>query len=694
MTSFLENITQKADIFFAIIVISIISMLVIPIPTWLIDILLALNVSASLIVILVAMYNKEAVDFSVFPGLLLIMTLFRLALNVSTTRLIIGNKGFAGKMVEAFGDFVAGGNIIVGIIIFIILVIINLKVITTGSTRIAEVAARFTLDAMPGKQMAIDADLNNGLITEEEANDKRDKLRRTSDFYGAMDGASKFVKGDATAGLIITGINIVGGISMGIFYDSIPWQQALVRYTISTIGDGLVSTIPALIISSAAGIIVSRAASKENLGKEFATQLLWSYKVLMIASGVTFFFSLIPGLPFLPFIFMSLLLGFLSYKIKKSEQEDAIRAKELAEAAKRTGKKGKEGTGESEKIEDFLKVDPLELEIGYNLLKLADNESGGDLLDRISMIRKQYASELGIIIPPIRIRDNIQLEPYQYVFKIRSIKEAEGKIYPDRFLALNPAGIDDSNIGGEKTVEPTYGLPAKWIEASYKERAEIIGLTVIEPEAVLATHIMEIIKKNAHRLISREDVNYLIENLKKTHRSVIEELIPNVLTMGVVQKVLQLLLKESIPVKDLSLILETLSDYATYTKDYETLTEMVRQTLAPTISKKFQDSEGIISSITLDPQVEQLITEGLKNAAGRGETFILPPNIITKLIEDMNQKMELMTMNGNMPILIVSPSIRKYIKKTIDPYLPDLVVLSFSELTPNMQINSLYSVGA
>lgn len=686
----LELLSKRADILFAVTVIAIISMLVIPIPTWLIDVLLATSFSISLIVILVAMYNESASEFTVFPGLLLVMTLYRLSLNISTTRMIIGNKGDAGKVVEAFGEFVAGGNIIVGVIMFVILMIINIKVITTGSTRIAEVAARFTLDGMPGKQMAVDADLQNGIITEEEANKRREEIRREADFYGAMDGASKFVKGDATAGLIITAINIIGGIAMGILYDGIPWQKALTIYTIATIGDGLVSSIPALIISSAAGIIVARAASKSDLGTEMATQLLWSYKALLIASGVTFMFAIIPGLPFIPFIVLSLILGSLGYMMRRSEKAQIAEEERLKNKMPEGVEEEKE---KKEKVEDYLKIDPLELEIGYNLINVADAKNGGDLLDRITMIRKQYASELGIIVPPIRIRDNIQLNPNEYKFKIRGNEEADGTIYPDKYLALNPINADDSSIKGIATVEPTYGLPAKWITGDQKERAEIIGLTVIEPAAVLATHIMEILKKNAFRLLTREEVFYLIENLKKEHKTLVEELIPGQLSLGIVQKVLQSLLKESIPVRDLSLILETLSDYASYTKDFETLTELVRQSLSATITKKFQDDDTKITAMTLDPQVEQLITDGVKNASNQGENFVMPPNIITQLIEDLHRKMEMMTMSGHLPILICSPSIRKYFKKLVDPYLPDLVVLSFSELTPNLQINSLYSVG-
>ena len=692
-TPFLEKISKRADVVFAIGVIAILLMLIIPIPTWLIDILLAINISVAIIVILVAMYNKEPIDFSVFPGLLLVLTLFRLALNVSTTRLIIGNKGDAGKMVEAFGDFVAGGNIIVGIIMFIILILINIKVITSGSTRIAEVAARFTLDAMPGKQMAIDADLSNGIITEDEAKEQREKIRRSADFYGAMDGASKFVKGDASAGLIITAINIVGGISMGVFYDNIHWSKALVIYTISTIGDGLVSTIPALIISAASGIIVSRAASKADLGTEVASQLLWSHKALFIASGVTLFFAMVPGLPTISFLFVSVILGVLAFFIRKSSLETEKEEKLKLENIDSLGPETEGGTTAAEKIEDFLKVDPIELEIGYNLISVAEAKSGGDLLDRITMIRKQYAAELGIIIPPIRIRDNIQLNPNDYVFKIRGNNEGDGSIFPDKFLVLNPMNVDDKSIKGQATVEPTYGLPAKWITVDFKERAEIIGLTVIEPAAVLATHIMEVLKKNAHRLLSREETFFLIENLKKSNKTVIDELIPGVLSLGVIQKVLQSLLKEGVPVKDLSLILESLSDYASYTKDFETLTELVRQSLSSTISKKFQDEDNKISALTLDPQVEQLITDGIKNASNQGDNFVLPPNIVTQLIEDLNSKMSKMTASGHMAILICSPSIRKFFKKLVEPYLPDLVILSFSELSANMQINSLYSVG-
>ncbi|MBN1969125.1 MAG: flagellar biosynthesis protein FlhA [Candidatus Delongbacteria bacterium] len=692
MDSFLEKIAKRLDVAFAIGVISVISILVIPIPTWLIDVMLAVNFSISLIVILVSMYNKSPADFSVFPGLLLVVTLYRLALNVSTTRMIIGNKGDAGKMVQAFGEFVAGGNIIVGLIMFLILMIINIKVITNGSTRIAEVAARFTLDAMPGKQMAVDADLQNGVITEVEANKRRDRIRREADFYGAMDGASKFVKGDATAGIIITGINIIGGISMGVFYDNIEWTKALPIYTISTIGDGLVSSIPALIISTSAGIIVSRAASKNDLGTEMIEQLTWSWKALAIAGGVTFFFAIIPGLPFVPFAVMAILLGTLAWFIRKSEIDKEINEKKATE--EKVMQEGLKEKSKPEKVEDFLKVDPLELEIGYNLINVADSDAGGDLIDRITMIRKQYATELGIIIPPIRIRDNIQLGPNEYVFKIRSNEEGRGFVHPDKFLALNPMNLDDSTVRGEPTVEPTFGLPAKWITSDQKEKAEIIGLTIIEPAAVVTTHIMEIIKKNAHRILSREEVHHLIENLKKDHKTVVDELIPAVLSMGIVQKVLQSLLKEGVPIRDLSLILESLSDYAVYTKDFETLTELVRQSLSSTITKKFADDESKITCMTLDPQVEQIITDGVKTSSSKGESFSLPPNLVASLIEDLNQKMEMMVMAGNMPILICSPSIRKFLKKLTEPYLPDLVILSFSELSANIQINSMYSVGA
>ncbi|MDP8287159.1 MAG: flagellar biosynthesis protein FlhA, partial [Candidatus Electryonea clarkiae] len=588
---FLHNLTQRSDIVLAICVVGVIVLMIIPIPAFLLDILIAVNICIALLVLVVAMYVNRSLEFSVFPGLLLITTLYRLGINVASTRMILGDA-FAGDIIASFGSYVVKGNYIVGIVIFLILVIINFQVITKGSGRIAEVAARFTLDAMPGKQMAVDADMNNGLISEDEARTRRDDIRREADFYGAMDGAAKFVRGDAMAGLIITFINIAGGLVIGMVQLDMKFDQALTTYTMLTIGDGLVSQIPALIISTAAGIIVARAASEMNLGREFTGQLLVRTKPVAIVSGVLAFFALVPGMPTIPFFLLSFATGYIAWMTSRSKR--AYEATSLAEISEKPQLK------EAEKIEDYLYVDPMEIEIGYGLIPLVDAEKEGDLLSRITMIRKQQAIQMGIVIPPIRIRDNIQLKPTEYTIKMRGNEVARGDLRLGHFLALNP-GTASEKIEGIETKEPTYGLPALWIQERLRDRAENAGYTVVEPTAVLATHIVEVIKANAHKLLSRKDVNNLIENLKSDNPTVVEELIPNLMTIGGVHKVLQKLLKESIPIRDLGTIMETLADYAPMTKDADILVEYARYSLSATITQKFQDSDGKIYTLTLDP---------------------------------------------------------------------------------------------
>ena len=673
---YLRRFFSQSDVMLASGIVFIIVMMIIPIPTFFIDILLALNISLTLIILLTAIYNMEPLEFSVFPGLLLITTLFRLSLNITTTRLIL-SQAYAGEIIEAFGGFVIGGNYMVGVVIFIILVIINFVVITKGSGRIAEVAARFTLDAMPGKQMAIDADLNNGIIDEEEARYRREKIGKEADFYGAMDGASKFVRGDAVAGLLITFINILGGFAIGVAQLKMQWAQALATYTTLTIGDGLVSQLPALMISTSAGIIVSRAAAKSNLGEDLTTQLFTQHRALFIVGGVLAMFAFVPGLPFIPFIVLAG-LAILMGRTMLSTSRQQVEEKEL-EAAKIEKPK--------ERIEDLLYLDPLEIQIGYGLIPLVDPDQGGDLMERVTNLRKQFATELGIVIPPVRIRDNVQLQPSQYVFKIRDNDVAQGEVMVGYYMALNPGDVT-ADIDGINTTEPTYGLPAKWITPAQKDTAELNNWTVIEPSAVLATHFMEVLRTNAHRILSRESVQSLLDNLKRENRTVVEEVVPNMLSVGQVQRVLQLLLSEGVPIRDLVTILESLGEYAGLTKDPELLVEAVRGALGETIARRYQDDSGTINAVTIDPGLENMMTEGVSKAAQQGMQYILPPDIFKSLYQELSRLAEEFKNRGMETIIVTAPNIRRFLRKFVEPFLPQTAVLSYSELPPKVQIES------
>jgi flagellar biosynthesis protein FlhA len=675
----LKRLFAQSDVVLAVAVIFIVVMMIIPIPTFLLDILLATNITLTLIILLTTIYNMEPLEFSVFPGLLLVTTLFRLSLNITSTRLIL-SEGYAGHIINAFGGFVIGGNYVVGAVIFIILNVINFKVITQGSGRIAEVAARFTLDAMPGKQMAIDADLNNGIIDEEEARARREKISKEADFYGAMDGAAKFVRGDAIAGLVITFINILGGFAIGILQMGMDWNQALTTFTTLTIGDGLVAQLPALMISTAAGIIVSRAAARSNLGADLSSQLFSHYRALYIVSGVLIFFAFIPGLPFLPFIILGLFSFWIARVIMRSSK-----AKEQEEEALKAAKKVGPPT---EKVEDLLYLDPLEVQIGYGLIPLVDPDQEGDLLERITMLRKQFAGELGIVIPPIRVRDNVQLKPNCYSFLIRGNEVAKGEVMIGYFLALNPGDVT-AQIDGIDTKEPTYGLPAKWITPAQKDKAELNNWTVIEPSAVVATHLMETLRANAHKILSREETHRLLENLKKENKTVVEELVPNVLTVGQVQKVLQNLLAEGLSIRDLLTILETLSDYAHMTKDTELLTEAVRGAMGDTIAKRYQDASGTIQAVTLDPRLEQMMNEGISKSVQQGEQFVLPPDIFRALYKKISAIADEIKNKGLEFIVVTAPNVRRFFRNFIEPFLPQAAVLSFSELPPKVRINSV-----
>ena len=662
----------------AVAVMLILGIMLLPMPTFLLDMFLVMNITGALVIIFVAMYVLRPLEFSVFPGLLLIVTLFRLSLNVATTRLILG-EAYAGEIIASFGNFVVGGNYIVGAVIFLILVIINFVVITKGSTRIAEVSARFTLDAMPGKQMSIDADLNAGLIDDDQARKRREMISQEADFYGSMDGASKFVRGDAVAGILMTLINIIGGLAIGTLQLGMKLGEAASTYTLLTIGDGLVAQIPALIISTAAGIIVTRATSESDFAADIQSQVTKQPKAVMVSSGVVGIIGLMPGMPFLPFAVMAGVLATIGYRATKSQSE--VSTVEAPEA---------ETVIEEEKIESFLHPDPFEIEIGYGLIPLVDTNQGGNLLDRISTIRKSLAIELGIVVPPIRIRDNIQLGSSEYIFKIHDVEIVKSEVMLDYFLVLNP---DDSiDLVGVDTTEPTFGLPARWISPDQKERAEAAGLTVVEPPAVIATHLMEVLKANAWKLFDRQETQRMLDHLKETHSAVVDGLVPDLLPLGIVTQVLKNLLKEKIPVRNLVIILETLADYAAVTKDADTLTEYVRISMADTITNVFKNGKSDITVTTFDSRLEDQIMEIIKEGKGNSRNLGLTPEQVSTLFKSIGENIEKMVLDNRRPAILVSPQIRRYVRSFIEPVLPDVSVLSFSELTSDTELNTVGSI--
>ena len=682
-----SKLLNHSDVFLALGVIIILMVMIFPLPSPVMDLLIALNLAIGLLILMVSMYISHPLEFSVFPGLLLIVTLFRLSLNVASTRLILG-QAYAGKIILAFGDFVVKGNYVVGMIIFLILVIINFVVITKGAGRVAEVAARFTLDSMPGKQMAIDADLNAGLIDESEARKRRKEITQEADFYGSMDGASKFVRGDAIAGLIITLLNILGGLVIGVVQNHMAVGEAVKTYTRLTVGDGLVSQIPALIISTAAGLVVTRTATESNFGRDISNQIFHSPRAVFIVSGVLVAFGLIPGLPLVPFLVLGTVTGAIGF-ISKGEEEAV--EEEVPEEVKQLPEEGEE-------VENFLRVDPLELEIGYGLIPLVDTEQGGDLLVRITQLRRQCASEIGIIVPPIRIRDNIQLKANEYMVLIRGSEAARGELMLGRFLALNPGTVEDSdNVEGVRVTEPAFGLPAVWISDMEREKAELIGYTVVEPVAVLTTHLLEVIKSNAHKLIGRQEVNNLLENLKKEQPVLVEELVPNLLSLGVVERVLQNLLKERVSIRNLFAILEILSDYAVMTKDSDLLTEYVRQSMGEIITKPYLNDAGVLQAITLDTGIEQLFISAVQEiaksgASGRIDQAVIPPELLQKFYMELQSQIEKVLGVGIQPIMITSPGIRLYLRRLTETSFPNLIVISFAEIPPAVEIESIGSV--
>ncbi|GLI07098.1 flagellar biosynthesis protein FlhA [Paenibacillus tyrfis] len=671
---------KAKDLVVLIGVIGIVLMMVVPLPIWLLDVLLIINISAALMIILIGMNTQDALQFSIFPSLLLITTLFRLALNVSTTRNILAH-GDAGNVVSTFGSFVAQGNIVVGFVVFIILVLVQFIVITKGSERVAEVAARFTLDAMPGKQMSIDADLNAGLINEQQARERREKISREADFYGAMDGASKFVKGDAIAGIIMLLINIIGGLIIGMAMKGMSLKDAGSLYSILTIGDGLVSQIPALLISTAAGIIVTRAASEGNLAHDLTSQIFSYPKLLYIVAGTITALGIFTPIHLITTLPIAAVLAFAAYKMQQTMNRKQAAEVQLEEEQQI------EEVRSPESVIGLLQVDPIEFEFGYGLIPLADTQQGGDLLDRVILIRRQCALELGIVVPVIRIRDNIQLRPNEYVIKIKGNTVARGDLLLGHYLAMSP-GIDDDSITGIDTLEPAFGLPALWIDEQTKERAELSGYTVVDPPSVVATHLTEIIKKHAHELLGRQETKALIENVKEHHPALVDDLIPNVLSIGDVQKVLVKLLREKISVRDLVTILETLADYGTYTKDPEVLTEYVRQGLSRQITQQYTTGGESLKVITVGPTLEKKIAESVQQS-DQGSYLALDPTSSQVIYQKVTDQVTKLLQAGQQPIVLTSPTIRMYLRQLLERTMQDIPVLSYSELEPSVEIQSM-----
>lgn len=678
-----EKYTKNTDVFIAIGLLVILSVMVIPLPPILLDLALTFSLALSILILLVSIYINKALEFSVFPSLLLMTTLYRLSLNVATTRLILthGHQGpkAAGEVISAFGNFVVGNNYVIGTIVFIILVVINFVVITKGSGRVAEVAARFTLDAMPGKQMSIDADLNAGLINEQEARRRRQEIEQEADFYGAMDGASKFVRGDAIAGILITVVNIVGGLLIGVLQKNLDIATAAKYYTMLTIGDGLLSQIPALIISTAAGAVVTRSSrSGKNMGSEMVGQLLLNPKAVGISAFVIGLLALVPGLPTLPFLFMASILGATSWLIKRFKKESDDVEKKKAEEAAATPKK--------ENIESLLPLDMIELEVGYGLINVVESDQSGDLLERIVSIRKQFALDLGIIVPSIHIRDNLQLASGEYRVLIKGNRVGGGTLRPDALLAMDPGNVSDE-IEGFPTKEPAFGLDAIWINPANKEQAEVAGYTVVDLPTVMATHLTEIVRSHAHELLGRQEASALIENFKKNYPKVVEDLIPEHMSLGGVVRVLQTLLREQVSIRDLRSIFETLADESTRTKDIEALTESVRKALARSITSKYAQEHGI-PVMTLHPHIEELIANSLIQTE-QGVQLVMDPQTAQKLITEIASTVEHHPEIAGQPILLTSPTSRRHVHKLTSRFIPQLIVLSHSELTSDANVKSV-----
>ncbi len=683
----LDRISRNSDLGLAVGLVAILAVMIVPMPRFLLDILLSLGIAFSVVLLLTSVYATRALDFSIFPSLLLITTLFRLSLNVATTRVILlhgaeDGVSAAGDVIKSFGEFVVGGNYAVGIVIFIILVIINFVVITKGAGRVAEVAARFTLDAMPGKQMSIDADLNAGLINEEEARRRRSEIAKEADFYGAMDGASKFVRGDAIAGILIVIVNMLGGIIIGTLQKGMEIGEAASTFTLLTVGDGLVSQIPALIVSTAAGIMVTRTATSTNFSQEVSRQIFMKPKAIMAAGGIMGFMSLVPGLPFIPFMLLASGLMGITYALNKQTKliETEKNKKTTQEKLKNTG----------DKLENLLSVDLLELEVGYGLINIVDADQNGDLLERISNIRKQFALDLGLIIPSLRIRDNLELKPGDYQVLLKGTQIGMGSLMVGHLLAMDPGNVVD-RIAGIPTKEPAFGLDAIWISSRQKDEATYAGYTVVDLSTVIATHLTELIRQNIHELLGRQELQSLLDNLKQVAPKVVEDLIPNLLPVGIILKVLKNLLKENVSIRDLKSILETLADVAPLQKDPIILTEQVRASLARSITKKLLGPDGQLTLITLDRNIEETIASGIIQT-DQGQQLSIDPEFVRTFIAQLNQQAVEVASQSNHTIVLCSPLIRSHVKSLIDRFIPNIVVLSHNEISTSITVKSFGTV--
>jgi flagellar biosynthesis protein FlhA len=681
-----EKFTKNTDLLMAFGVIGILGVMLIPLPAFMLDISLTLSLTVSVLILLVALYTQKPLEFSVFPSLLLITTLFRLALNVASTRLVLteghGGAASAGHVIEAFGQFVIGNNYVVGLVVFVILVVINFIVITKGSGRVAEVAARFTLDAMPGKQMSIDADLNSGLITEKEARTRRKEIEMEADFYGSMDGASKFVRGDAIAGILITFINIIGGLFIGVFQRGLDFTSAAKIYTQLTIGDGLVAQIPALIISTAAGIVVTRNSGEQNMSQDVSRQLFARWKAVAISGGILAILGTVPGMPGAPFYLVALIMSLIAFVIYRLEEDKVVADRKANEEESLKPKK--------ENVESLLPLDLVELEVGYALINVVESNQSGDLLERIVSIRKQFALDLGIVVPSIHIRDNLQLAPGEYRVLIKGNKVGGGNLRTDCFLAMDPGNVT-RRMDGIPTKEPAFGLDALWVAKSAKEDAEMAGYTVVDLPTVMATHITEIVRSHASELLGRQEVDSLVENLKKQYPKVVEELIPSILTLGGVVRILQNLLREQVSIRDLRTIFEALADEGSRSKDPETLTEHVRKVLARSITRKYTSDDGHIQVITMGRHLEETVSNSLLQTE-QGVQLVMDPQVAQEMINRLAKTIEMHPEIAGQPILLTSPTARRHIHKLTSRFLPQLIVLSHSELTADAHITSVGQV--
>lgn len=683
-----ERFSKQGDLLLAGGVVTILFVMLIPLPTPFLDFMLTVSISLGLVVLVTSMFMTSPLEFSIFPSLLLVTTLLRLALNVATTRAILlhGDEGTgaAGSVIQSFGEFVVGGNYVIGIVIFLILFILNKNVIVNGTTRIAEVAARFTLDAMPGKQMAVEADLNAGLIDEEVANERREHMRREADFYGAMDGAGKFVSGDVKAGIMITAVNIIGGFLIGVLQKDMEWMEAAQTYTLLTIGDGLVATIPSLIISTSAGIIVSRAAAEAKMGEEFLGQLTYHHRALKLVSGILVVFAIVPGMPTLPFLTLAALIYGVSSlaganeKTLKGEAEEGTSAEEAPTL------------DSPEEVQALLPLDQLELEVGYGLIPLVDEEQSGNLLSRIRSIRRQFALDMGVVVPSLHLRDNLQLKPGEYRVVIKGNPVAQAELLIDHYLAMDP-GDAKQRIEGVETVEPAFNLPAVWIPEAQKEEAMLAGYTVVDPSTVIATHLTEVFRRNLHEFLGRQETQELLDNLSKRAPKAVESLVPAVLTLGGVQKVLQSLVQENVSIRDLLTIVETLADYAVATQDPAQLTEYVRAKMGRTIVKPYMGEDGTLPIITLSPQIDELLSSAMRPAE-QGGYLALEPGVAQQLIQAINQSTESAMVADGTPVLLVAPQIRNQFAQLLNRFIPTLPIISQAEIPADVKIQSAATV--